>query len=251
MNDRLTIEYLRNEFGQYPLCAEAFNDLEAIYKLREAAGYSNDQICIDPSVVRGLEYYTGPVFECELTFETVNEKGEKARFGSVAGGGRYDGLVSRFGTVPTPATGFSIGVSRLMAALKNLGKLDDAVVTPPVIVCVMDRDIEALGRYQQMAQRLRAAGVRAEMFQGNPKQFGKQLQYADRRDAIVAVIQGSDERERGVVQLKDLRQGREEAKAIEDRATWVAERPGQVEVPADRLVDEVRAILARYEGGAA
>jgi histidyl-tRNA synthetase len=204
---------------------------------------------MDVSVVRGLEYYTGAVFECELTFETVNEKGEKARFGSVAGGGRYDGLVSRFGVVPTPATGFSIGVSRLMAALANLGKIDTSSTTPPVIVCVMDRDVESLGRYQTFAQDLRNAGIRAEMFQGNPKQFGKQLQYADRRGAYIAVIQGSEERAAGQIQLKDLQVGAELAKDISDRAAWVEERAGQITIPEADLVMEVQKLVARYQGG--
>ncbi|MEM7303379.1 MAG: histidine--tRNA ligase, partial [Pseudomonadota bacterium] len=128
-----------------------------------------DRIVFDPTCVRGLEYYTGPVFECELTFPVTNEKGETVQFGSVAGGGRYDGLVKRFTGQDIPATGFSIGVSRLMTALKNLGKLEDSDVQPPVIVCVMDRDAESLAGYQKMVQQLRNAGIRAEMYQGNPK----------------------------------------------------------------------------------
>jgi histidyl-tRNA synthetase len=231
-----------------PIVLEGVIELLQILKISQDMGYS-DRIKIDPSVVRGLEYYTGAVFECELTFETVNEKGEKARFGSVAGGGRYDGLVSRFGVVPTPATGFSIGVSRLMAALANLGKIDTSSTTPPVIVCVMDRDVESLGRYQTFAQDLRNAGIRAEMFQGNPKQFGKQLQYADRRGAYIAVIQGSEERDAGQIQLKDLQVGAELAKDISDRAAWVEERAGQITIPEADLVMEVQKLVARYQGG--
>ena len=111
---------------------------------------------IDPSVVRGLEYYTGPVYEAELLAEIPNEEGQIVRFGSVGGGGRYDGLVSRFRGEPVPATGFSIGVSRLMTALKNLGKLDTSDVLAPVVVLVMDKDTESLGRYQKMVAELRA-----------------------------------------------------------------------------------------------
>jgi histidyl-tRNA synthetase len=199
-------------------------------------------------VVRGLEYYTGPVYECELLFDVTNEKGETVQFGSVAGGGRYDGLVERFTGQTVPATGFSIGVSRLMTALKNLGKLDTQVLQAPVVVCVMDRDAESLGRYQRMVQELRSAGIRAELYQGNPKQFGKQLQYADRRGSAVAVIQGGDERAAGEVTLKDLIAGREAAKDITDRADWVEQRPAQVSVPEADLVAEVRKILAQYEG---
>ncbi|MEM7301474.1 MAG: His/Gly/Thr/Pro-type tRNA ligase C-terminal domain-containing protein, partial [Pseudomonadota bacterium] len=198
--------------------------------------------------VRGLEYYTGPVFECELTFPVTNEKGETVQFGSVAGGGRYDGLVKRFTGQDIPATGFSIGVSRLMTALKNLGKLEDSDVQLPVIVCVMDRDAESLAGYQKMVQQLRNAGIRAEMYQGNPKQFGKQLQYADRRGAGIAIIQGSDERENGQVQIKDLIEGRRQAEALENNAEWREQRPGQFAVSADDLVQEVQKLIDAQSG---
>jgi histidyl-tRNA synthetase len=176
------------------------------------------------------------------------QKVQTVQFGSVAGGGRYDGLVERFTGQTVPATGFSIGVSRLMTALKNLGKLDTQAVQAPVVVCIMDRDADSLGRYQRMVQTLRGAGIRAELFQGNPKQFGKQLQYADRRGSAVAVIQGGDERANDHVTLKDLIAGREAAKDIADRADWVEQRPAQVTVAEADLVAEVRKILAQYEG---
>ncbi len=221
-------------------------ELELIETLVRSAGYDETRIRIDPSVVRGLEYYTGPVYECELTFDVTNEKGETVQFGSVAGGGRYDGLVQRFTGQSVPATGFSIGVSRLMTALKNLGKLETRKLQAPVVVCVMDRDADSLGRYQKMVQALRDAGIRAELYQGNPKQFGKQLQYADRRGSAVAVIQGGDERAAGRVQLKDLIAGAEAAKAIESREEWVEQKPAQISVAETDLVTEVRNILARY-----
>lgn len=213
-------------------------------------GYDIDRIRIDPSVVRGLEYYTGMVYEAELLFPVTNEKGEEVVFGSVGGGGRYDGLVSRFRGEPVPATGFSIGVSRLMTALKNLGKISTDTPQGPVVVCVMDRDIDALAGYQKMVQELRQAGIRAEMFQGNPKQFGKQLQYADRRNSPLCIIQGSNEREQGVVQIKDMIEGKREAAAFESNADYKAARPGQYEVPADSLVDEVKKRLAEQKADA-
>ena len=145
---------------------EAINELQQIQALCHAAGYGDDQIAIDPSIVRGLEYYTGLVYECELTFPVTNEKGERVQFGSVAGGGRYNGLVQRFRGESAPATGFSIGVSRLMRALKNLGKLEIEPVLAPVMVCVMERDYESLCDYQSMTQSLRRGGIRAEMYQG-------------------------------------------------------------------------------------
>ncbi|MGI9364688.1 MAG: histidine--tRNA ligase [Rhizobiaceae bacterium] len=218
-------------------------ELDQIRVLIEGAGYGADQIKIDPSVVRGLEYYTGPVYECELTFPVTNERGETVTFGSVAGGGRYDGLVKRFTGQDIPATGFSIGVSRLMTALKNLGKVKLDQTPAPVVVCVMDRDNMALAGYQQMVQELREAGIRAEMYQGNPKQFGKQLQYADRRGSPIAIIQGSDEREAGEVQVKDLVEGMRLSQQITDNEEWRASRPAQQTIKRDDLIATVQHIL--------
>lgn len=217
---------------------------EQLEPMIRAAGYGADRIKIDPSCVRGLEYYTGPVYEAELTFDVTNEKGEKVVFGSVGGGGRYDGLVSRFMGQPVPATGFSIGVSRLMTALKNLGKLGQSDVIAPVLVTVMDGDVEAMGRYQRMTQELRAAGIRAEMYQGNWKKFGNQLKYADRRGCPVAIIQGGDERAEGVVQIKDLIEGKRLSGEIDDNASWREARVAQETVPQADLVAKVKEILA-------
>ena len=219
-------------------------ELMQMEALVTAAGYAADRIKIDPSVIRGLEYYTGPVFEAELLFDVTNEKGEKVVFGSVGGGGRYDGLVSRFMGQPVPATGFSIGVSRLMTALKNLGKLGQDEVLGPVLVTVMDGDVDSMGRYQRFTQELRAAGIRAEMYQGNWKKFGNQLKYADRRGSPIAIIQGGDERAQGVVQIKDLIEGKRLSGEIEDNAAWREARVAQETVPEADLVAKVKEILA-------
>lgn len=224
--------------------AEGFAELDLIRSLVTSAGYGPNRIKIDPSVVRGLEYYTGPVYEAELTFDVTNEKGEKVVFGSVGGGGRYDGLVSRFMGQPVPATGFSIGVSRLMTALKNLGKLGQDDVLGPVLVTVMDGDVESMGRYQRFTQQLRAEGIRAEMYQGNWKKFGNQLKYADRRGAPIAIIQGGDERAQGVVQIKDLIEGKRLSGEITDNAEWREARVAQEVVAEADLVAKVKEILA-------
>ena len=166
-----------------------------------AAGYGDDRIKLDPSVVRGLGYYTGPVYEAELTFEILDEKGRKRQFGSVAGGGRYDDLVKRFTGQAVPATGVSIGVDRLLAALRAKGRIG-AESAGPVVVTVMDRD--RMADYMGMVGELRQAGIRAEVYLGNPKNFGNQLKYADKRQSPVAVIQGGNEATAGTVILKDL-----------------------------------------------
>jgi histidyl-tRNA synthetase len=229
--------------GAPDLFQEGIDELSNIWHLAKSAGYGSDQISIWPSIVRGLEYYTGPVFEAELLFDVTNEKGDVVQFGSVGGGGRYDGLVKRFTGRDVPATGFSIGVSRLMTALKNLGKLGTSDVVAPVLVTVMDGDVAALGRYQKMVQDLREAGIRAEMYQGNWKKFGNQLKYADRRNCPIAIIQGSDEREAGEIQVKDLIEGKRLSEEITDNITWRESRPAQVTVKETDLIATVRGIL--------
>ncbi len=242
-----TIENLRALIADSKTGMEGVEELATMAKLFDAACYTDGRVLIDPSVVRGLEYYTGPVYEAELTFEVKDEKGRPVRFGSVGGGGRYDGLVSRFMSQPVPSTGFSVGVSRLMAALTTLGKLGQEDVVGPVVVCVMDKDIDSLAHYQAMVQDLRTAGIRAEMYQGNPKQFGKQLQYADRRNSPCAIIQGSQEREAGEVQVKDLIEGKRLSAVIEDNKTWRESRPAQFAVKRNDLVAEVKKLLAAQD----
>ena len=211
----------------------------------EASGYKSDRILIDSSVVRGLEYYTGPVYEVELLLETKDEKGRPVRFGSVGGGGRYDGLVSRFRGEPVPATGFSIGVSRLQAALTLIGKLDSKPAPGPVVVTVFDRD--RVADYQKMAAALRNAGIRAELYLGNPKHsVGQQLKYADRRNSPCAIIQGGDEKAKNQVQIKDLILGATLADSKDRDAHLKQQAEAQFAVPESELVDAVRRVLARH-----
>jgi histidyl-tRNA synthetase len=220
-------------------------ELDEISRLVTASGYGANQIKIDPSVVRGLEYYTGPVYEVELLLDTMDEKGRPVRFGSVGGGGRYDGLVSRFRGEPVPATGFSIGVSRLQAALTLLGKLDTGKEFGPVVVTVFDRD--RVADYQKMVAGLRNANIRAELYLGNPKNMGNQLKYADRRNSPCVIIQGSEEKARGEVQIKDLIEGAKAAAAIASNQEWRETRPAQFSCREDEIVAKVREVLARHD----
>jgi histidyl-tRNA synthetase len=223
---------------------EGLNELADIEALVRAAGYAKDRVAFDPSVVRGLDYYTGPVFEAELTFEVKNEDGETVRFGSVGGGGRYDDLVARFTGQRVPATGFSLGLSRLQSALSIINKgVTEAL--GPVVVLVMDK--AELPRYQKMAADLRNAGIRAEMYLGTSG-MKAQMKYADKRGAPCVVIQGSDERAKGEVQIKDLIEGARAAAAIRDNKEWKEARPAQVSVPESDLVASVRGLLARHSG---
>ena len=173
-NIETTLRNLKNLIGSSEIGLEGVNELETMAELFEAGGYGSNKISIDPSVVRGLGYYTGPVYEAELTFEIFDEKGRERQFGSVSGGGRYDDLVRRFTGQTVPATGVSIGVDRLLAALKEKGRIQ-ASGLGPVVVTVMDRD--RISDYQEIVTELRNAGIRAEVYLGNPKNFGNQLKY--------------------------------------------------------------------------
>jgi histidyl-tRNA synthetase len=229
---------------------EGVEELRTISNLAAAAGYAEDRVLVDRSVVRGLEYYTGPVFEAELTFETRGDDGRPIRFGSVGGGGRYDGLVARFREEPVPATGFSIGVSRLLAALRAIkSPIVAAAETPgPVVVLTLDRDPQSMANYQRLVASLRAAGIAAELYLGSGG-MNAQLKYADRRLSRVAVIQGGNERNAAggpQVAIRDLKLGAELAKATKDRADYLELRQrAQSTAPEAELVERVREVLSR------
>jgi histidyl-tRNA synthetase len=233
-----------------PVGEAGLAELSEIAALAAAAGGA-DHVIVDPSVVRGLEYYTGPVFEAELTFEVKDEAGRPVRFGSVGGGGRYDGLVARFRGEAVPATGFSIGVSRLLSALRAI---DSPIVASarkpgPVVVVALDRD--HMADYQRLVAELRGAGIAAELYLGSSG-LNAQLKYADRRASPCAIIQGSNERDaadgRQVV-IRDLILGAELAKMSKDRADYLEMRQrAQALAPEAELVARVREVLARHRG---
>jgi histidyl-tRNA synthetase len=228
-----------------PVGEDGIDELSTILKLSNASGYGSRRIMIDAGVVRGLEYYTGPVYEVELLLDTKDEKGRPVRFGSVGGGGRYDGLVSRFRGEPVPATGFSIGVSRLQAALTQLGKLDNKPAPGPVLVTVFDRD--RVADYQKMVAALRNAGIRAELYLGNVKHsVGQQLRYADKRNSPCAIIQGSDEKARGELQIRDLILGGAPSDIADREGYLKKQAEAQFAVPVDNLVEAVNRVLTRH-----
>ena len=224
--------------------AEGVNELADIASLVAAGGYEDGRVVIDPSVVRGLEYYTGPVFEAELTFEVKGDDGKPVRFGSVAGGGRYDGLVARFRGEPVPATGFSVGVSRLLSALSILGKLGgQAEAQGPVVVLVMDKD--QIAQYQRLVSTLRQAGIKAELYLGGSG-MKAQMKYADKRGSVCVVIQGSDEREKGQVLIKDLVLGATLSSAPDRDAYLKQQAEAQFAVAEGDIIEAVRKVLARH-----
>jgi histidyl-tRNA synthetase len=242
-----TITFWKTTFAGFS--NDGLSELEEIVRLCEAAGYGSKRILIDPSVVRGLEYYTGPVFEAELTFEVMGEDGLPVRFGSIGGGGRYDGLVGRFRGENVPATGFSIGVSRLFSALKAIGSplVAAGSARGPVVVLVLDKG--EVARYQRFVAELRGAGIRAELYLGSSG-MNAQLKYADRRGSACAVIQGSNERDHAEgpqVTIRDLVLGAELAAATKDRADYLELRArAQFSEPEENLVAAVKEVLARH-----
>ena len=235
-----TITRLFGLIGQSERGKAGVKELADIDSILNATGFGDDRVSFDTSIVRGLGYYTGPVFEAELLADIRDKKGRPVRIGSIGGGGRYDDLVSRFRGQTVPATGFSFGVSRFLTALQRMDALEQSV-KPPVIICAFDRAL--MGDYFKMAEELRGAGIRAEVFVGSGN-VTKQMKYADRRNAQIAVLMGEDELAKGEVTLKDLYLGAEAAKAIESNEEWKSSRPAQETVSRDGFVAAVKAMLA-------
>ncbi len=226
------------------VASAGFDEMDEIENLVRASGFGSDQIRIDPSVVRGLEYYTGPVFEAELTSPIKDERGQPIRLGSVVSGGRYDGLVERFTGEKVPATGISIGVSRLLFGLKTLGKIGAEATQGPVVILVLDKD--RMADYQKIAQTLRAAGIRAEIYLGEAG-MKAQMKYADKRNSPCAVIQGGDEKAKGEVTIKDLILGGN-ITSTKDRDEYLKKQAeAQFAVKESELVEAVKRVLARHK----
>ncbi len=235
-----TLDALSKVIGGSAEGDEGLEELAKIGAALKGLGVGDDQASFDPSIVRGLEYYTGAVFEAELLLETTDEKGQPMRFGSIGGGGRYDDLVARFTGERTPATGFSFGVSRLAAALKAAGRDEAGENRGPVVIIAFDQ--ARMADYFSVASELRAGGIAAEVYLGTSG-MRPQMKYADRRMAPAAVIIGEDEFAAGTVTIKDLDLGRDLAKDVADNAAWKAERPGQQTIPRADLVAAVRKIV--------
>ncbi len=235
------LDRLRQAVAGSPAGEDGIANLRDIVRILNNCGYDGDRVRVDSGIVRGLDYYTGPVFEAQLTFPVTNDAGENVVFGSIGGGGRYDGLVARFTGQEVPATGISIGVSRLLSALRARAGLEAFGTEPICVVLVFER--RAAAESFRIAQELRAAGLRAEAYAGEGG-MKAQLRYADRRGAAIAVIEGGDERARGEITLKDLKRGRELSKTAGTRDAWLEARPAQQTVARSELVACARAMLA-------
>lgn len=233
-----TLENLARAAGTSDTAKAGIAELEAITLALEALGAPEGDVVFDPSIVRGLAYYTGPVFEAELLKETRDEKGRKVRIGSVGGGGRYDDLVTRFTGQAVPATGFSVGISRLATAFSLTGDVEK--LDGPIVVLNLDKEDPSLAL--QLATEIRQAGLRAEAYMGSSG-MRPQMKYADRRSSPAVVIVGEDELDKGTVTIKDLEMGALKAKAIKSNEEWRESRPGQMEVPRADMISELRKIV--------
>ncbi len=234
-----TIASLEKLVGTSERGQEGCTELATIDSILTATGFDNNRVSFDTSIVRGLGYYTGPVFEVELLADIRDKKGRPVRIGSIGGGGRYDDLVTRFRGQAVPATGFSFGVSRFLSALERMDALKQSV-KPPVVICAFDRKL--MGEYFKMADELRQTGIRAEVFIGSGN-VTKQMKYADRRNAQIAVLVGEDELAKDEVTLKDLYLGAEAAKAIQSNQEWKSSRPAQKTVSREGFVQAIQAML--------
>ena len=186
-----------------PENTEGWNELMEIKKIFSA--YKFDNYELSPSLIRGLEYYTGPIFEVDLKFNIKNLKGQTIQFGSIGGGGRYDNLISNFGNFDCPATGISVGLDRLVFALMQ--KKDfNLKVSRPVIICVFNTvDIK---EYVEILNNLRDSNISSEIYPGEGK-LKKQMEYANKIESPAVILYGDSEKTAGNVILKNMKTGNE------------------------------------------
>jgi histidyl-tRNA synthetase len=201
------VEAIENELKKKSPQTE---DLQEILKLFKDYNFTNFEF--DPSIIRGLEYYTGPIFEVNLKFDVKNNKGQIIQFGSIGGGGRYDNLVNNFGNYEAPATGISIGLDRLVYALMQ--KKEFKIKQPkPVVICVFDKDF--MKEYISLLILLRNAGISAEIYPSKSK-LKKQMEYANKINSPAVILYGEDEIKSSKPTLRDLSTGKEKSIEIKE-----------------------------------
>jgi histidyl-tRNA synthetase len=233
------LSHLNTLFVSTPSAREGLDEIQFLCDGLAALGIPDDRVALDQNIARGLDYYTGPVFEAILL--------DAPEFGSIFGGGRYDGLVERFLGRKIPGVGASIGVDRLFAAMQKLGLVDVAPATSEVIVTTMDPS--RIMDYLRLTRELRVAGIRAETYLGDERGLGKQLQYANRLRIPFAVIMGSDEFSRDEVTVKNLELGGklQDAKKSatgKDRDEWLKlSRTVQATVPRSGFIGHIREMV--------
>ncbi len=219
---------------------EGVEELEKIDGILKTLGYDETVAILDPSMVRGLGYYTGPIYEVESLQTYKDEKGRERKVGSICGGGRYDGLVENLLGVKVPATGASIGVDRLAELLTLTNQVPEQI-DGPVIVIVFDDALMPL--YQKTAADLRKNGINTEIYYGAKRGLKHQMAYADKNNCPLAVIIGGDEAEKGVATVKNLKLGKLLADKISDKNEWKSKV--QKEISLENLSEEIKNMLAQ------
>ena len=237
---KATIDKLKSKPAfENDIYKEGVQELEKIDGILETLGFSEEVAILDPSMVRGLGYYTGPIYEVESLEYYTDEKGRKRKVGSICGGGRYDGLVENLLGVKVPATGASIGVDRL-AELLTLTNQMPKQIDGPVIIIVFDDALMPL--YQKTAMQLRLAGINTEIYYGAKRGLKHQMSYADKNNCTLAVIIGGDEAAKGVATVKNLKLGKILAEKITDKNEWKSKV--QTEISLENLAFEIKKMLS-------
>jgi len=217
---------------------EGVDELIKIDNILQASGYDEKRVLFSPAIVRGLGYYTGPVYEVESLLTFTDSKGNLRKVGSICGGGRYDGLVERLLGIKVPAAGASIGVDRLCELLVLSGNAN-VKTDAPVLIAVFDDEL--MSEYQKIAAELRQAGISTEIYYGAQRGLKKQLGYADKMNSPICILLGSDEFEKGIVTVRDLKLGNELSDSITNKDEW--KQRVQKEVPRNELVSVIKQLL--------
>ena len=201
---------MKDTLKEIPAAREGISELEEIERCLGNMGVTTN-ISFDVSLARGLDYYTGPIFETVI---------EKPRIGSISGGGRYDGLIGMFSGKDIPATGTSLGLERIITIMEELKMLPVTSTLSEVLVAVFDRSL--VGVSFQVAAKLRSAGINTEMYLTDDK-LKKQFSYANNKGIPLVIIVGPDEQEQGIVGLKDMRKGAQLTVSLDDMTQKVKE----------------------------
>lgn len=234
------LESLENSGQLTPVTVEGIAELRKIDAVLSNAGFGEDRVVFSPTLVRGMAYYTGPIFEVESTRTFKDEKGRERRVGSICGGGRYDGLVENLLGMKVPASGASIGVDRLAELLVLTDRAAETMTTSgPVLVVAFDDGL--MPEYQKIARELRDNGIDAEVYYGAQRGLKKQLSYADQKNCPAAVLLGEDELQKGVVTVRDLNLGSRMSADITDKDEW--KKKAQFEVPRNELIERISKIV--------
>ncbi|MBK7360503.1 MAG: histidine--tRNA ligase [Saprospiraceae bacterium] len=221
---------------------EGVEELKQIDSVLTAMGFNEKRVVFDPTLVRGMSYYTGPVFEVESKQTYLDEKGNEKRVGSICGGGRYDDLVEKLLGIKVPATGLSIGVDRLAELLQLTNQAPKQILGPVLIIVF---DINVMTEYQRIALQLRKAKIDTEVYYGFQKGLNKQLAYADKKNCPVAILMGGNEISKGVVTVRDLKKGKDIAADFTDKTEWM--KTAQFEVKREDLVKKVKELIKKYK----